>query len=110
MVACAVTVDPALTRGELGQISKWLTAFVNHFRVTRVETKAYCTRWERIASGQFVDNLCAIRPRANFKKLDGFFVKLLRGDRVETTGSLQWSERVKRDNVFANRPNDPIFR
>jgi len=29
----------------LGQISKWLTVFVNHFRVTRVETRESCTRW-----------------------------------------------------------------
>ena len=29
----------------LGQISKWLTVFVNRFRVTRVETRASCTRW-----------------------------------------------------------------
>ena len=29
----------------LGQISDWLTAFVNQSRVTRVETKASCTRW-----------------------------------------------------------------
>ena len=51
-------------------------------------------------------------PRANFKKLDGFFIKLFRGTRVETTGGLQWSESTKCDNVFANRPkrfvpNDP---
>ena len=47
---------------KLGQISKWLTTFVNHFRAVRVETRAYCTRWEQIAFGQFVDNLCAKRP------------------------------------------------
>ena len=29
----------------LGQISKWLTVFVNRFRVTRVETRASCTCW-----------------------------------------------------------------
>ena len=33
----------------IGQISEWLTAFVNHFLVTRVETRAFCTCWEQIA-------------------------------------------------------------
>jgi surface polysaccharide O-acyltransferase-like enzyme len=57
------------------------------------------------------------RNRANFKTLDGFFVKRFREKRVEPTGGLQWSESTKRskpegaavgikkcDNVFTNRP------
>ncbi len=34
--------------------------------------------------------------RANFKMVDGVYVNHFRGNRVKTTGGLQWSESTKR--------------
>ena len=46
----------------IGQIAKWLTVFVNHFRVTRVATKGVLHTLGACAPRRFVDNFCATRP------------------------------------------------
>ena len=92
-------------------------ALVTAKAALRPQQAAVVARWPR-SSHQ-------LRARANFKKLDGFFVKLFRVNRtrgsklprVETTVGLLLRESTKRskpegaavgikkcDNVFANRP------
>ena len=46
----------------IGQIAKWSTVFVNHFRVTRVAAKGVMHTLGACASGQFADKLCAKHP------------------------------------------------
>ena len=58
-------IDASGKSRALGQISDWLTAFVNQSRVTRVETRAYCTRLgSKLPKGTSGQPLCDTPDRS----------------------------------------------
>ena len=61
--AALVLVASVPPAGDLGQISKWLTVFVNCFFSITSRNKGVSQALVTCASGQFVDNLCARRPK-----------------------------------------------